>query len=186
VKNTPVNIIVKMIALSALAAILLALTFAPTQAQLKVLQAEQEKEALKAVLPAAADFEPVTGDQLDADGNPVVLYFRGVDSSGNVVGYAFRDTQPGAQGLVEILGGVTADYSTVTGMEVMSHSETPGLGAKIIEPAFKDQFINLPVADLSLSSSGGKVDAISGATISSTTVVNALHTGIDNVRAEEG
>jgi len=175
-----------MIALSALAAILLALTFVPTQAQLKVLQAEQEKQALKAVLPAASDFEPVTGDQLDADGNPVVLYFRGVDSSGNVVGYAFRDTQPGAQGLVEILGGVTADYSTVTGMEVMSHSETPGLGAKIIEPAFKGQFVNLPVADLSLSNSGGKVDAISGATISSVTVVNALHAGIDNVRAEEG
>lgn len=185
-KNTPVNIIVKMIVLSALAAMLLAITFVPTQAQLKVLQEEQEKQALMAVLPAATDFEKVYGDQLDADGEPVVLYFRGVDSSGNVVGYAFRDTQPGAQGLVEILGGVTADYSTVTGMEVMSHGETPGLGAKITESAFKDQFVNLPVADLSLSSSGGKVDAISGATISSVTVVNALHDGIDNVRAEEG
>jgi electron transport complex protein RnfG len=185
-KNTPVNIVVKMIALSALAAILLALTFVPTQAQLKILQDEQEKQALKAVLPQAADFEPVTGDQVDADGEPVVLYFRGVDSSGNVVGYAFRNTQPGAQGLVEVLGGVSADFSTVTGMEVMSHSETPGLGAKIIEPAFKSQFLNLPVADMSLSSGGGKVDAISGATISSVTVVNALHTGIDNVRAMEG
>lgn len=82
-----------MIALSALAAVLLALTFVPTQAQLKVLQAEQEKQALKAVLPQAADFEPVTGDQVDADGEPIVLYFRGVDSSGNIVGYAFRNTQ---------------------------------------------------------------------------------------------
>ncbi|WP_269848817.1 FMN-binding protein [Methanosarcina horonobensis] len=92
----------------------------------------------------------------------------------------------GAQGLVEILGGVTADFGTVTGMEVMSHSETPGLGAKITEPGFKSQFLNLPVTDLSLSKNGGKVDAISGATISSVTVVNALHTGIDNVRAVEG
>jgi electron transport complex protein RnfG len=185
-KNTPVNIILKMVVLSALAAVLLAITFVPTQAQLKVLQEEQEKQALKAVLPQAADFEPVTGDQVNEDGDPVVLYFRGVDSSGNVVGYAFRNTQPGAQGLVEILGGVTSDFSTITGMEVMSHSETPGLGSKIADPGFKSQFLSLPVADMSLSSSGGKVDAISGATISSVTVVNALHSGIDNVRAMEG
>jgi len=186
VKNTPANIIIKMIVLSALAAILLAATFVPTQVQLKVLQEEQQKQALKEVLPQAADFEPVTGDEVDADGNPVVLYFRGVDSSGNIVGYAFRNTQPGAQGLVEVLGGVSSDFSTITGMEVMSHAETPGLGAKIIEPGFKSQFLDLPVADLSLSSAGGKVDAISGATISSTTVVNALHIGIDGVRAKEG
>ncbi|MDY9925750.1 Rnf electron transport complex subunit RnfG [Methanosarcina sp.] len=185
-KNTPVNIVLKMVVLSALAAVLLAVTFVPTQAQLKILQDEQEKQALKAVLPQAADFEPVTGDQLDADGEPVILYFRGVDSSGNVVGYAFRNTQPGAQGLVEVLGGVSSDLSTITGMEVMSHSETPGLGAKIIEPGFKSQFLDLPVADLSLTKNGGKVDAISGATISTVTVVNALHSGIDNVRAMEG
>lgn len=185
-KNTPVNIILKMIVLSALAAVLLAVTFVPTQTQLNILQGEQEKQALKAVLPQAADFEPVTGDQVDADGEPVVLYFRGVDSSGNIVGYAFRNTQPGAQGLVEVLGGVTSDFNTITGMEVMSHSETPGLGAKIIEPGFKSQFLNLPVADLSLTKNGGKVDAISGATISSVTVVTALHTGIDGVKAQEG
>jgi electron transport complex protein RnfG len=186
VKNTPVNIVLKMIALSALAAVLLALTFVPTQAQLKVLQEEQEKQALKAVLPQAVDFEPVTGDQVDANGEPVVLYYRGVDSSGNIAGYAFRNTQPGAQGLIEVLGGVSADFKTVAGMEVMAHSETPGLGARITESGFKSQFSNLPVADLSLSSKGGKVDAISGATISSTTVVNALHMGIDKVRAMEG
>jgi electron transport complex protein RnfG len=186
VKNTPANIIIKMIVLSALAAVLLAATFVPTQVQLKVLQEEQQKQALKAVLPSAADFEPVYGDEVDADGNPVVLYFRGVDSSGNIVGYSFRTIQPGAQGLIELLGGVSADFNTVTGMEVLSHAETPGLGAKIIEPGFKSQFVNLPVADLSLSKDGGKVDAISGATISSTTVVNALHMGIDSVRAQEG
>lgn len=185
-KNTPVNIILKMIVLSALAAILLAATFVPTDAQLKVLQQQQEEEALKAVLPSANSFERVYGDQVDADGNPVVLYFRGLDASGNIVGYAFKTTQPGAQGLVQILGGVSSDFKTVKGMEVMSHAETPGLGSKITEPAFKSQFVDLPVSDMSLSSAGGKVDAISGATISSVTVVNSLHIGIDGVRAQEG
>lgn len=185
-KNTPINIVIKMIVLSALAAILLAATYVPTQTQLAVLQAQQEEEALKAVLPTADHFEKVYGDELDVDGNPEVLYFRGLDASGNIVGYAFRTTQPGAQGLVEILGGVSADFSTVTGMQVMSHSETPGLGAKIIEPEFKNQFTNLAVEDLGLTKNGGKVDAISGATISSTTVVNCLQIGIDNVKAMEG
>lgn len=181
-----VKVIVAMVLISAVAAVLLALTYTPTQMQLKILQEEQQKEALKAILPAAADFEPVTGDQLDDAGEPVVLYYRGVDSSGNVVGYAVKRNQVGAQGVIQLIAGISADYSSITGMQVMKHSETPGLGALITTPEFQGQFVNKPVSDVSLKSKGGQVDAITGATISSQAVVDALHGAVDYVAAQEG
>lgn len=181
-----VKVIVTMIVISGIAAALLALTYVPTQTQLKILQDEQQKEALKAILPEAADFDPVTGDELNDDGEPVVLYYRGVDSSGNVVGYAVKRNQVGAQGVIELIAGISSDYGSITGMQVMKHSETPGLGALIVTPEFRGQFVNLPVADVSLTKNGGKVDAITGATISSQAVVDALHGAVDYVSAQEG
>ena len=52
--------------------------------------------------------------------------------------------------------------------------ETPGLGMRVREPAFSDQFRNasFPVA---LSSAGGRIDAVSGATISSNGVIEAVN-----------
>ncbi len=181
-----VQVIVAMVLISAVAAAALAATYTPTQEALKLLQEEQQKEALKVILPAAVDFEPVTGEQLDDAGDPVVLYYRGVDSSGNVVGYAIKRNQVGAQGVIQLIGGVSADFNTITGMQVMKHSETPGLGALIVTPEFQGQFVDKPVADVSLKSNGGQIDAITGATISSQAVVDALHSAVDYAAAQEG
>ncbi|WP_440954435.1 Rnf electron transport complex subunit RnfG [Methanosarcina sp. Mfa9] len=181
-----VQVIVAMVLISAVAAAALAATYTPTQEALKLLQEEQQKEAMKAILPAAADFEPVTGDQLDDEGNPVVLYYRGVDSSGNVVGYAVKRNQVGAQGTIQLLAGVSSDFNTITGVQVLKHSETPGLGALIVTPEFQGQFSDKPLSDVSLKSNGGQIDALTGATISSQAVVDALHGATDYVAAQEG
>ncbi|AKB35187.1 Electron transport complex protein RnfG [Methanosarcina siciliae C2J] len=180
------KVIVTIVVISAVAAALLALTYTPTQEQLKLLHAEQQKEAMKEILPQASDFEEVAGSEVDDDGNPVVLYYRGVDSSGNVVGYVVERNQVGAQGMIQLLAGISSDFSTITGFQVMKHSETPGLGALITTPEFQGQFVDLPVADTSLTKNGGQVDAISGATISSQAVVDALHSAVDYVSAQEG
>jgi len=65
----------------------------------------------------------------------------------------------------------------------MGHGETPGMGAKIVEPAFRDQFTNVAIADLQLSSKGGKIDAISGATISSKAVISGLNGQIEELKS---
>jgi electron transport complex protein RnfG len=179
-----VDVIVKMVVISAVAAALLGITYGPTQDALHELQAKQQEEALKAILPAATTFPEVT-DGVDEEGNPIVLYYRGVDASGNIVGYVVKRQQVGAQGMIELIAGVSADYSSITGTQIMKHSETPGLGALIVDDGFKNQFTNIPVADLSLKSKGGQVDAITGATISSQAVVDALHGAVDVVTAQE-
>lgn len=180
-----VKVIVTMVLVSAIAAAALAATYTPTQNQLKILQEEQKKAAMKELLPQAADFEPVTGSQVDSEGNPVVLYYRGVDASGNTVGYAVQRQQVGAQGMIELMTGMSADFATITGFQVMKHSETPGLGSLITTDAFRGQFVDLPLSDVSLTKNGGKINALTGATISSQAVVDGLHSSVDYVAAQE-
>jgi electron transport complex protein RnfG len=68
------------------------------------------------------------------------------------------------------------DETTLRGISIVKHSESPGLGAKITENEFRDQFIGLELDDVELTYDGGQIDAITGATISSNAVADAVRT----------
>ncbi|MBM3709310.1 MAG: FMN-binding protein [Actinobacteria bacterium] len=67
----------------------------------------------------------------------------------------------------------------IKGISILSNTETPGLGTRITEISFTDQFKGLGLEDISLSKDGGKIDAITGATISSRAVTNAVRDEIE-------
>ena len=77
--------------------------------------------------------------------------------------------------------GITAD-GTVTGIAFTSISETAGLGMKAQEDSFKDQFKNKKVETFAHTKSGAskdeEIDALSGATITTNSVVNGVNAGI--------
>ncbi len=180
-------IVGKLVLISAVAAALLGITFVPTQAQLKINTEQARVQKLSEVMPQAATFDPVYGDAIiNEDGDKEILYYLAKDESGNLIGYTFFKQQPGQQDIIEVAGGVTSDFGQITGMSVLSHAETPGLGAKIIEPAFKQQFNGIPLSQLQLSSSGGSIDSITGATISSQAVVDALSSKVESIKRTEG
>lgn len=178
-------IIAKLVIISIIASALLAAVYVPTQAQLKENSAQAQTAALAEIMPQAETFDPVYGDVVNQEGERNILYYRALDSSGNIVGYAFFRVHPGAQGALEVAGGVDSGFNTITGVEIMRHTETPGLGSKITEPAFKDQFKGIQLADLSLSRAGGQIDSITGATISSQAVIDALTTKIEEIETAE-
>ena len=176
-------IVIKLVVISSVAAALLGITYIPTQAQVKINQEIAIAEGMKEIVPLADSFDAVYGETvIDDEGNKEIIYYRALDPSGNVVGYVFFRTEPGSQGPIDLAGGVDAAFTTLTGMKVMGHGETPGMGAKIVEPAFRDQFTNVAIADLQLSSKGGKIDAISGATISSKAVISGLNGQIEELK----
>jgi electron transport complex protein RnfG len=74
--------------------------------------------------------------------------------------------------------GVNPD-GTLTGISIMTHIETPGLGARIVEPEFTDQFAGLDLETTKLSAEGGKVDALSGATFSTVGVIAAVSAALE-------
>lgn len=124
---------------------------------------EAADAARKAVLNNADTFE-----QLQVpDGIGVDNGYRGL-MGGQTIGYVAQSTVKGYGGEIEVVVGMDLN-GTLTGISVggPSFSETAGLGDKAKEPAFTGQFkgLKLPAA------LADNVDAISGATITSTAVV---------------
>lgn len=112
-------------------------------------------------------------------------YFSKIENN-ETTAYAFPVGGSGLWGTVEGYVGITADYSTITGIEFTEHSETPGLGGRIDEEEFKGQFRGLDVSEVENQdyiiyrpASGGNADAITGATLTSKSVSNFLNADID-------
>lgn len=102
---------------------------------------------------------------------------------GKLVGQAFAVTShEGYSGDIDLLIGVDPK-GAITGLEVINHSETPGLGAKIVSDktwAGKRELVGRTLADsIEVKKDGGQIDAIAGATISPRAVCKAVRAGLD-------
>ena len=89
----------------------------------------------------------------------------------------------GFGGRIELIVGLLRD-GTITGYKVLSQKETPGLGTKIAEEDFAGQFVGLNsyLDDISLTRSGGSIDAVTGATISSKAVIDAVGKAVETYK----
>ena len=108
------------------------------------------------------------------DGKPIVKTLFPGRKNGKLTGVAFEVTGQGYHGSIGIMVGIDLINDTLTGMRVMTHSETPGLGARAVERSFYEQFSGLKPDEIALSDKGGKINAISGATMTSSGVVGAV------------
>jgi Na+-translocating ferredoxin:NAD+ oxidoreductase subunit G len=151
--------------------------------------AEQRRQAtlraLAAVLPPAdnsPDADTVTlfvGE--DRRGREILRTFYRGRQEGEINGIAFRVTAPdGYSGNIDVMVGVRPD-GVVHGIEILFHMETPGLGDKIEENWFKEQFRNRDLAntDWRVKKDGGDFDQITGATISPRVIVTAVRGGLE-------
>lgn len=144
----------------------------------------QTLKALKAVLPPldnSPDADTVTlVVGTDKKGRDISrTFYRGRQGEA-LTGVAFKVVAPdGYSGNIEIMVGVEP-AGTVSGVEILNNSETPGLGNRIAEDAFKDQFKGkaLSGADWRVKKDGGDFDQITGATISPRAVVKAVAGGL--------
>lgn len=127
-------------------------------------------EARKQVLPAAASFKEE--EAKEAEG---IQYIPGFNEAGEVVGYVASVVEPGYGGDINFVVGIDND-AKVTGLNVVTSSETPGLGAKINEKDWQDHWIGKDVT----YEFNKSTDAFAGATISPSAVyrgvIKALNT----------
>jgi electron transport complex protein RnfG len=99
------------------------------------------------------------------------------------IGYAFLATGKGYGGDISILIGLENE-TTVKAISIISQSETPGLGDRITGSSFLNQFDGVSIDSVKLKRNGGQIDAITGSTISSSAVVNAVRiTALEKVQA---
>ncbi|MDF1536654.1 MAG: RnfABCDGE type electron transport complex subunit G [bacterium] len=136
--------------------------------------------SLEAVLPGL-EMDPDTFflDMTREDGTNVRVY-RARGEDGQVVGAAFQVVAPdGYSGGIFIMMGLTPD-ARLGGIEILSHAETPGLGALIEKEEWKGIFrgLSLETANFKVKKDGGDIDQITGATISPRAVAGAVEKGL--------
>ena len=107
----------------------------------------------------------------------------------NSIGYALPYEGNGFQGKIRLIVGVNKDLSSLLGLEVLEQVETPGLGTKVTEVPFTDQFIDLKLTpDIAWvkgiqPQNPNEIQAITGATISSKAIVRIINEGINRLRS---
>jgi RnfABCDGE-type electron transport complex G subunit len=134
------------------------------------------------VVPSAKEYEEKTTRDIE--------YFACFDESDTLVGYALPAQGNGYQGVIKLMIGVSPDLSTITGIKILEQVETPGLGGRIGEAAFQDQFKGVktePAVGYVKNQKPEKdtdIQAITGATISSRSVVTIINRNLENFRKE--
>ncbi|MGD9818973.1 MAG: FMN-binding protein [Desulfomonilaceae bacterium] len=126
---------------------------------------------------------------------PMDIY-ASFDDKGSVQRYAFPITGKGLWGSIQGLMSLDKDFSKIEGLIFTSHVETPGLGARIDEKWFRDQFRGLDLTrkasperyvlvQSGARDSANRVDSITGATITSTAVETMLNRDIQRILTEK-
>jgi Na+-translocating ferredoxin:NAD+ oxidoreductase subunit G len=177
-----VRLIVVLTLFGVVAGLMLAFTNKVTSAPIAKARQAEQVEALAEVLPAFDNNPSAVTNLVTANGAQWVFYVA--RKAGVYAGAAFvAESARGYGGLIRLMVGVRAD-GTVNRVRILSHQETPGLGSKIGEPAFKDQFNGRRIDGTvwKVKKDGGDVQAVTGATISSRAVAEALGAGLDVYR----
>lgn len=155
------------------ATVLLGLTNSVTEPIIEKLAVETEIKSRQIVFADAVSF----GEETEVNGAKVVA---ALDENDEIIGHVVVNTAKGYGGDISVMTGVDAD-GKVTGVNILSHAETAGLGAKAAEQSFRDRFIGL-VQGITVSkdkAGENSIDAITGATITSRAMTEAVNAAIE-------
>ena len=123
---------------------------------------------------------------LQPDVGSVNAIYAACDESGTLTGWVLRGQEQGYSGPIVLLVGVDPQASRITGLFVLQQTETPGLGALITRDSFLEQFsglpANTPIQMMKHATQPGQVQAVSGATISSVAVADAVNRTLSEFR----
>ena len=170
-----VRMIAVLALLSAISGGILASVRIATKDQIAFQQVKFEKApVLKTILPGITN-DPVQDKYTIEREEGVLTLYPGIREGGNLV--AFETAGKGYAGDVSVMVGIDPETRTLTGIGVTAHSETPGMGAKAKDdPAFVSQFQGKPLGAFQVRNDGGDIDALSGATVTSRAVCDAVTT----------
>ncbi|MCR5526060.1 MAG: RnfABCDGE type electron transport complex subunit D [Lachnospiraceae bacterium] len=195
----PVPVIV-LGAIAIIAGLLLSSVYETTKETIEQQNIAKNMESYKAVMPDAETFEndetmtaavdALNGEVYGTDFGNVLInsVVAGKDSSGNTVGYVVSvSSKDGFDGQITLSAGISLD-GTLNGIAFTELNETAGMGMRADEDEFKGQFVGRTASKFTLNKAGGstaddEINSISGASITSGAVVNAVNAALDFVAA---
>lgn len=178
---------IKLLIICAVAAAALAYVNQVTAPIIAEREAEATKKAYKAVYPEAEDFTPVEDKSLL---DKHTLEIAEAKVGGKTDGYVFKIASPqGYDGPITFVIGTKVD-GTVTGFEVLKHTETSGFGAKIMQPWYTDGFkgvvLDGPVVASGKGGQAHEIPAIAGATYTTKAMEAGVNIIVEKLAALTG
>lgn len=205
--NALIKDCIKLVTITVIAGAALGAVYGITKAPIAAQEEKAQMEAYAAVFPEAADFTEVEGFSQEAaaevlasgenpiaghDDDEITSVVEAIDASGESLGYIFNvTTAEGYGGDISLTVGIQAD-GTVNGYSILSINETAGLGMNAQNEEWASQFTDknvdafTVVKDGSGANDDAKIDAISGATITSEAVAGAMNSCIIYFHTLEG
>lgn len=191
-KNTIIKDAISLTIITLVAGALLGLVYDVTKAPIAQAEYEKKQKAYQAVFTEAVAFE--SNEELQAAATSQEVFAEGVtgvyiseileakNDAGEVLGYVMSfASKEGYGGEITISMGVDLS-GTITGLQVLSASETAGLGAKCKEDEFTSQFTGIQDSSVTYTKTGkvnpNEIDAIGGATITTKAVTNAVNNAL--------
>jgi Na+-translocating ferredoxin:NAD+ oxidoreductase subunit G len=165
-ESTLKNMLLSLLLISAVMAAALGFVYNVTKEPIEKASKQKEIQAIKEVLPEFNNDPTSVFEILEG------LAFYRATLDGKPVGCAVKTfTEKGFSGRFDLMVGLNPDGS-ICKIVVLEQKETPGLGTKMKESKFKDQFNQLNIGSLNgnivkVKKDGGTIDAITAATISS-------------------
>ena len=174
-KDTLINMFVALFVICIVSGGVLGVVYNATKDPIAAAETAKKTEAIKNVLPEFNELKETM--VMSALEDVEIPFYLAHDADNNFIGAAVETfTNKGFSGNISLMVGILAD-GTLKNISVLQHAETPGLGSKMTEPTFKDQF-NGKKADsfnIKVKKDGGDVDAITAATISSRAFCDAVN-----------
>lgn len=167
--------LVLLIICSAIAAAV-SLVYAVTYEKADENQRAEQQKAIETIFGEGIEIEsaPESYDDLQEVFN--------VTRDGEQIGVCALVRGSGFGGDMDIMVGFAPDGSEITGVQVVTHAETPGLGSRVAEDAHLSQYVGQS-GELKLNT---HVDAISGSTISSRALLDAVNKATAALFGREG
>ena len=174
-----------LFAITLISGLLLGLVYQVTAQPRREQQERKIREACQAVFAQAEQFEELSctiddalAQQLADNGVRIGTIYQAMDAAGSPLGYVIETTSgEGYGGNITLYAGITND-GILNGVSILSISETPGLGMRAGE-VLVPQFADKPAGEFTFTKTGSQsdseIDAISGATITTKAVTNAVN-----------
>jgi electron transport complex protein RnfG len=174
-ESTFKNMVLSLTFISLVASACLGFVYQFTKDPIAISNLNKKLDAIKLVVP---EFNNNPNDDMyrlpAGEGDSLEIYPAKKDNV--IVGYAVNTyTRKGFSGNISLMAGFKPD-GTIINITVLEQKETPGLGTKMTDPKFKEQFNgkNPMQFSLKVKKDGGPVDAITAATISSRAFCDAV------------
>lgn len=169
-----------LLAICVAATFLLSLTNSVTSSRIEVVQKEASDTARKKVCPKASSFELCDEDDKSS-------VYSALNDNGEEIGYAVSVMDKSYGGDIEVMTGLDSN-GNVTGIEILSINDTPGLGLNAKKDDFKNQYIGKTGGELvaAKQANADEIQAITGATRTSEAVTRCVNKAYDLVFGEGG